>query len=662
MSTVNKRITQETFNEAVEENIREFGMTREEAIADAIQQFEANNVDLTNIVRDTSDPNAHPVIRSLRLVKEWTENSTYPGTTSTNSNTTPDTGMEENVLDSLICLTVELPKTAENKAIARSHGGVAYLTIAIEKTLQLSSPTEGGNSSSSSSTHSSSSSTVSTDNCTDVNNNDLPLSPSPSLSRSFNLLKSSMDALRILCYGYDEARNEVQNTLPPLILQIASNSNNSSEIRRSALLLCAILCVKREKTKTQLFEAGLPHAVSGILQTCTTPTASNVSSSSYDDTSKSIPTYLVAAACIALCRLLTDDDMNVMASNAYAFARTIGKEGMPKLLLKTLNKYNTNAVVAAEVFAALRSIIVNDEICREIDGLGGIDIVTANLAPHVASKVITDTVVVLSNVSGNVSSSASSSSSSSSSSSASNTEEVQELVEAVAAAELNDDTNSTVGGTSVAETDAMSITASTIGNKSMKPSNQAQQSGPHAGSGNETNNQRRIRMVRCGFAVLRSLANSDPNKIKMGEGPTLNVLLQALDTMMTSPSVLDQVIAVLGNLCLRLPDNCARVHTLGGFPLLARAMRTHIGHLGLQRSACLALRNMIVKSPDRIQAAFDEGFENLLQQTYMQHPAARDVSYACLRDMGVEYAETVIGRAQAERAQRALVAGDIRVK
>lgn len=42
---------------------------------------------------------------------------------------------------------------------------------------------------------------------------------------------------------------------------------------------------------------------------------------------------LVSAACIGLARLLTDDDMSVMASNAYQFARTIGKEGMPKLLL-----------------------------------------------------------------------------------------------------------------------------------------------------------------------------------------------------------------------------------------------------------------------------------------------------------------------------------------
>ncbi len=46
----------------------------------------------------------------------------------------------------------------------------------------------------------------------------------------------------------------------------------------------------------------------------------------------------------------------------------------------------------------------------------------------------------------------------------------------------------------------------------------------------------------------------------------------------------------------------------------------------------------------------------------MRHAAARDVSYACLRDMGVDYAETVIGRAQADRAARAVAAGDISVK
>lgn len=40
----------------------------------------------------------------------------------------------------------------------------------------------------------------------------------------------------------------------------------------------------------------------------------------------------------------------------------------------------------------------------------------------------------------------------------------------------------------------------------------------------------------------------------------------------------------------------------------------------------------------------------------------RDVVYACLRDLGVEYAETMTGKAQAERAARAIATGNIAVK
>lgn len=169
-------------------------------------------------------------------------------------------------------------------------------------------------------------------------------------------------------------------------------------------------------------------------------------------------------------------------------------------------------------------------------------------------------------------------------------------------------------------------------------------------------------MLRCGLAVLRTLANSDPNKVKMGEGPTLGLLLQVLQTGQDVPPILEQAVAALGNLCLRLPSNAERVFSRGGLQLIARAMARHPGYGPIQRSACLTLRNIIARSPERIQAAFDEGFENLLQAAYVRHPTCRDVSYACLRDMGCSYAETTIGRAQADRAARAIAANNIRVQ
>lgn len=45
-----KRITQETFDAVVKENIDEFEMDLDEAVSDAKQQFESQGVDLSNLI------------------------------------------------------------------------------------------------------------------------------------------------------------------------------------------------------------------------------------------------------------------------------------------------------------------------------------------------------------------------------------------------------------------------------------------------------------------------------------------------------------------------------------------------------------------------------------------------------------------------------------
>ncbi|NXP69193.1 ARMC6 protein, partial [Chloropsis cyanopogon] len=51
-----KQIAQETFDDAVQENITEFEMEPEEAVREAVQQFEAQGVDLSNIVKAVRPP------------------------------------------------------------------------------------------------------------------------------------------------------------------------------------------------------------------------------------------------------------------------------------------------------------------------------------------------------------------------------------------------------------------------------------------------------------------------------------------------------------------------------------------------------------------------------------------------------------------------------
>lgn len=321
------------------------------------------------------------------------------------------------------------------------------------------------------------------------------------------------------------------------------------------------------------------------------------------------------------------------------------------------------------MYSALRSVTVNDEVCRQVDAAGGIDTITSALAQHTSERiVVTSAALGLTGAS------------------------TQGLITGAEAAavfgglgaiseegsvgEAADPT--VVGEGSIADGGSITGGGSLAGDP-LEVVSAAGSAGSAAGaagvvaaalsaaasaaaSGTETSVQRRIRMLRCGLAVLRTLANSDPNKVKMGEGRTLPLLLQVLETAADVPPLLDQAIAALANLCLRLPANAVRVYDAGALPLIARAMRRHPGYMPLQRSCCLALRNIIARAPERIQASFDEGFEGLLQGAYVRHVTCRDVAYASLRDMGCAYAETSIGRAQADRAARAIASNNIRVE
>ncbi|XP_068624138.1 armadillo repeat-containing protein 6 homolog [Battus philenor] len=67
-------ITQETYDEIVKENMDEFDMSPEEAIKEAIAQFEAQGVDLSNIIKDLTlkAGEEHLVSSSVKRLKELT--------------------------------------------------------------------------------------------------------------------------------------------------------------------------------------------------------------------------------------------------------------------------------------------------------------------------------------------------------------------------------------------------------------------------------------------------------------------------------------------------------------------------------------------------------------------------------------------------------------
>ena len=70
------RVSQETFDEAVQENIDTFDMEPEEALADAVSQFESQGINLSNIVKRVPGADAAddpPAVVALRELKNALE-------------------------------------------------------------------------------------------------------------------------------------------------------------------------------------------------------------------------------------------------------------------------------------------------------------------------------------------------------------------------------------------------------------------------------------------------------------------------------------------------------------------------------------------------------------------------------------------------------------
>ncbi|KAF4034087.1 hypothetical protein GN244_ATG13970 [Phytophthora infestans] len=66
-----RQISQETFDECVAENVEDFDMSLKEAVADAVQQFESQGVDLSNIIKSGASLGQESLpVRLKRLISE----------------------------------------------------------------------------------------------------------------------------------------------------------------------------------------------------------------------------------------------------------------------------------------------------------------------------------------------------------------------------------------------------------------------------------------------------------------------------------------------------------------------------------------------------------------------------------------------------------------
>ncbi|CAH2098453.1 unnamed protein product [Euphydryas editha] len=117
-------ITQDTYDEVVKENIEEFDMTPEEAINEAVAQFEAQGVDLSNIIKDLalSSGENHLISVTVEKLKEIHSKTKYD---------------DNELLKELDVFMAECKKDIAHRVRAGREGAYEILINLLESKLKL---------------------------------------------------------------------------------------------------------------------------------------------------------------------------------------------------------------------------------------------------------------------------------------------------------------------------------------------------------------------------------------------------------------------------------------------------------------------------------------------------------------------------------------------
>jgi hypothetical protein len=305
-----RRIKQSTFDDAVKENMEEFGLEREEAEVDAVKQFEASGIDLSNIVTRGGD--THPVLAAVRVLSTATSPLPESAPDASSSVAIPESAA---VAEALAGLETELQRdAAATRAVAGSNDAIKYLTLLVAASCGHT-----------------------------------PVA----LRDAAPLLQQALRVLRLLCSEHPDNRALVAVGFARVLVELGSahipgldagedaagerSPSATLAVQCSALQLAGLLCVKREGWKVAAYRLAAPKAVArhvdaAVAAARAAPLAAAAGSEAGAGASGAAspsPAGLaehaqrVAAGCALLSRMLTDDDLSVEASKVYDHARTI---------------------------------------------------------------------------------------------------------------------------------------------------------------------------------------------------------------------------------------------------------------------------------------------------------------------------------------------------
>jgi hypothetical protein len=146
--------------------------------------------------------------------------------------------------------------------------------------------------------------------------------------------------------------------------------------------------------------------------------------------------------------------------------------------------------------------------------------------------------------------------------------------------------------------------------------------------------------VRAALGLLRQLAGADavkPRFVAAGGLTTLLALLCNRSPGAAAAPLCESGLALLAALTLRNPEGAAAAATAGGLDVALDVMSAFPSAPGLQRAACMYLRNSAARNLELRPLMLERGAEALLRAAKAAHAGTcTDVGSAALRDLGAD--------------------------
>ncbi|GAB1603767.1 armadillo repeat-containing protein 6-like [Argonauta hians] len=136
------------------------------------------------------------------------------------------------------------------------------------------------------------------------------------------------------------------------------------------------------------------------------------------------------------------------------------------------------------------------------------------------------------------------------------------------------------------------------------------------------------------LTTLQCMARNDEVKEAIVKQEALELILAPLSHHSSKPAVCDAVVSLVGALALRSPSNAEAIMKTEFPRLLVQVMKLYPDSARLQKSACIAVRNVVYHKTAYTDTFLQLDIEQLVNDVLKRHSSVINEAKAALRDLG----------------------------